>query len=92
MAKSRNRIQYLLNEYLERNGSIDLLLPDGVEIAIGITQQGKRGVEKMSDYCWVTTTRGNCTTIMDKYSMSMEFDNESQCLVNQSEQGIVTVI
>jgi len=88
MAKSKNRIQYLLNDYLERNGTIDLLLPDGVELEIGITQEGKRGAEKLADYCWVATTREDRATVIDRYAMSMEFD-DGACLV---DEGMVTII
>ena len=91
MAKSRNGIQSNLNDYLERNGTIDILLPDGVEIEIGITQEGKRGAEKLADYCWVTATRDDRVTVIDRYAMSMEFENDA-CLVDQRDEGIVTII
>jgi len=91
MAKTRNSIQSVLNAYLERKGSIDILLPDGVELEIGITRQGKLGVEKSSDYCWVVATRDDRATSIDRYSMSMEFDDTSS-VVDQTDQGRVTII
>ena len=91
MAKSKNRIQHLLNDYLERNGTIDILLPDGVEVEIGITQQSKIGSEKLADYCWVATTRKDRATVIDRYAMSMEFDDDA-CLVDQTDEGIVTIV
>ena len=89
---SKNSIQSLINTYLERHGSIDILLPDGVGLEIGITQEGKHGLEKLHDYCWVVTKREDRSTVIDKYSMSMFFEDSAKCIVDQNDRGIVSVI
>lgn len=93
MPAKKNKIQFLLNEYLECHGSINILLPDGVNIEMGITQEGKNGAERKRNYCWVTTSREGCSTILDKYAMSMHFEDiDSKFVINQADEGIVTVV
>ncbi len=88
----KNRIQSLINTYLERHGAIDILLPDGVGLEIGITQEGKHGEEKHHDYCWVVTTQGDRSTVIDKYSMSMSFDGNANCIIDHHDRGTVSVV
>jgi hypothetical protein len=38
-----SKIQHLLVSYLLKNGSIDLLLPDGIKLEIGIIQENSEG-------------------------------------------------
>ncbi len=92
MAKQKSRIQALLISYLSRFGSINLALPDGMDLEIGITQEGKHGFEKRNDYCWVVTRRDNREAMVDKYSMSMFFDEDTQRIVDVQEQGAIHVI
>lgn len=93
MSKNKSRIQFLLNEYIEKFGSIDLLLPDGVGVEIGITQEGKRGVEKRPEYCWVVTSRDDRFTTFDRYAMSMHFsEDKDRTILDVADQGTVTVI
>lgn len=92
MAKNKNTIQFLLNDYLETFGSIDLLLPDGVKLQIGITQEGKHGIEKCSDYCWVVTSRDDRMTMLDRYVSTMKFSEDRNHLVDNSDTGFVTVL
>lgn len=87
-----NRIQSLLNTYLERFGSINLLLPDEMALEIGITQQSKHGDVKMQDYCWVVTKRGTRSSTLDRYSMSMSFDEDEQKIVDNADRGTVYII
>ena len=89
----KKRIQSLINNYLDQFGTIDILLPDGVELEIGITQEGKRGAEKHPDYCWVVTSREDRTMSLDKYSMMMTFaDEDANCIVDHHDRGVVSVI
>jgi len=94
MASNKNRIQYLLNEYLERHGSIDLLLPDGVGVEIGITQEDAAGSRKYGDYCCVVTKREDDerSAIFDRYAMSLEFGDGNCHVLDDTDRGVVTVI
>lgn len=74
----RNKIQQLLITYLRQFGSIDLSLPDGVKLSIGITQEGKHGTFCSDDYCWVTATRDDRATSLDSYNLGMSFAKKDQ--------------
>ena len=87
----KSRIQSLLITHLQKFGSIDLLLPDGMRLEIGITQETKNGVTKDQNYCWVVTTRDDRRTILDRYSMSMFFD-DPRFVIDSRDQGTVSVI
>ena len=93
MARSnKNRVQFILNEYLEMHGKIDLQLPDGVGLQIGITQDGPRGPERQADYCWVCASRDDRSTTIDRYSLSAHFDDLSRKVLAEEDQGEVTII
>lgn len=87
----RNRIQASLIKYILKFGSINLVLPDGVGVEIGITQETKHGEIKSADYCWVVTSRDDRRTMLDRHSMSMLFDDE-RLLVDSQESGTVYVL
>jgi len=90
MAK-KNKIQALLINYLLQHGSIDLMLPDGIKLGIGITQESKNGTVKNDEYCWVIANRGDRMTFVDRYSMSLNFDVEDCCMICENS-GSVDVI
>jgi hypothetical protein len=93
MAKTnKGKIQFLLNEYLDQHGKIDLLLPDGVGVEIGITQEGPRGPERRADYCWIATSRDDRSTILDQYSLSVHFDDPKRTILAEQDEGDVTII
>ena len=75
MRNNRNKVQFLLNEYLEMHGKIDLQLPDRVDLEIGITQETKRGTERQGDYCWVSASRDDRSMMLDRYALSASFEN-----------------
>lgn len=89
---SKGRIQHLLNKYIDKFGSISLDLPDKINIQIGITQEGKRGIEKSPDYCWVVATREARSAMLDKYLLSVNFDEKENYIVDSHESGSVHII
>lgn len=53
-----SKIQELVIKHLLSNGELQILLPDGLTLDIGITQEGKDGgLHKVKDYCWVIAQR-----------------------------------
>jgi len=91
MAKN-SKIQSLLNAYLERYGNIDLLLPDGVNVQIGITQDSKNGPVKEGNYCWVVAKRDDRSMMLDRYSMCVNYDDSFNRMVDNSDEGVIYVI
>jgi len=76
---SKSKIQSLLITHLLKHGQISLLLPDGVKLEIGLTQEDQEGnLVVQEDYCWVIATHQNRSTCLDPYNMGLRFsDNES---------------
>ncbi len=81
-----NKIQLLIIKYLLDNGSIELLLPDGIKLEIGITQENEEGdLEIMDDYCYVITAREDKKTILDSYNLSLQFFEEKDTIIFKDE-------
>lgn len=82
-----NKLQYLLMNSLQKFGSVNLLLPDGMTLQIGITQTNNRGEEvKTDDYCYVVASRKDSSSVvMDSYNLAVSFPNEEDTLVYQDE-------
>lgn len=73
---SKDRIQYMLITHLLKEGKIDLVLPDGIKLAVGITREGRDGFEEIADdYCWVTASQGDRETFIDSYGLEMKFSD-----------------
>ena len=78
----KNKIQSLLVEHLLKHGQIELRLPDGVTLAIGLTQENKDGELTIKDnYCWVIASQGNRATSLDSYNMGLRFNDEEDVYV-----------
>lgn len=71
---SKGKIQHLLVEYLLKYGQIELALPDGVVLEIGVTQEDETGgfVVK-DDYCWIIATHKNRSASIDPYNLGIRF-------------------
>jgi len=83
---NKNKIQSLLVTHLMKHGQIELLLPDGVILEIGITQEGNDGeIVKKDDYCWVITSRGGRSTSIDSYNLGLRFNDEKNVLVLEDQ-------
>lgn len=76
------KLQYLLIKELLETGTVELLLPDGITIEIGITQEDKHGnLKKSDDYCYVVASRNGKSTLLDTYNLGLRFEDEEDILV-----------
>lgn len=86
MNKSKaKKIQALLTTHLLNCGSIDLLLPDGVKIEIGITKEGKHGTEIADDYCFVRASREGNSTLLDTYNLGLQYRDNGNNFICEDE-------
>lgn len=71
---SKGKIQHLLIDYLLKHGQIELLLPDGVVLEIGLTQEDESGgfIVK-DDYCWIIATHKDRSAAIDPYNLGIRF-------------------
>lgn len=73
---TKDKIQCMLIKHLLTEGEIDLSLPNGIKLAVGITQEGKSGSRELcDDYCWVEASQGDRGTFIDSYGLEMQFEN-----------------
>jgi hypothetical protein len=81
-----NKLQYLLVSELLKNGSVELLLPDGITLQVGILQEDKMGdLRKAKDYCYVVATRDGKSTILDSYNLGLQFEAEEHTIIYEDE-------
>ncbi len=70
----KDKIQHLIISYLLENGQIAINLPDGLNLEIGITQEGKHGnLIKKDNYCWVVANMDDRTASIDSYNLGLKF-------------------
>ena len=79
---SKGKIQHLLIDYLLKHGQIEILLPDGVVLEIGVTQEDESGgfVVK-DDYCWVIATHKDRSAAIDPYNLGLRFSGDGKNFV-----------
>ena len=80
-AKAR-KLQYLLISELLDKGSVELILPDGVVLEIGIIQEDEFGeIKKTDDYCYVVATRQGKSTLLDSYNLGLQFEDDEDSII-----------
>lgn len=80
------KLQHLLITQLLAKGVVQLALPDGIKLEIGITQEGKDGsIEKTDDYCYVVATRDANTIALDSYNLGLQYEKAEETMVYESE-------
>lgn len=79
---SKNKIQCLLVTHLLKHGQISLLLPDGVTLEIGLTQENNEGELMVEpEYCWVIASQKDRSVCFDSYNMGLKFADDENILV-----------
>ena len=79
---SQNKIQALLVSHILKHGFIEILLPDGVNLEIGVTQEGLDGeVIAKDDYCWVIASQGDRSVSIDSYNLGLRFQDDRSKII-----------
>lgn len=80
------KLQYLLITQLLKRGTVELILPDGVTLEIGITQEDKYGrLHKEEDYCYVVASRDGKSIMLDSFNLGLQFEPEDHTIVYEDE-------
>ena len=80
------KLQYLLISHLLEVGRVDLLLPDGMKLEIGIMQENNRGdLVKSEDYCYVVASRDYKSTLIDSYNLGLRFEQGDDTIIYNDE-------
>ena len=84
----KDKIQHLLISHLLENGQIELTLPNGLTLEVGITKEGRYGeLELCDDYCWIIASQEDRSVCIDRYNLGLRFsDDDHKILVEDSEQ------
>jgi hypothetical protein len=79
---SQNKIQSLLISHLNKHGHIQLILPDGMMLEIGVDQENGNGeLVIKDDYCWVIASREERIASIDSYNLGVQFPDDKKTLV-----------
>jgi len=68
-------------------GHIDLVLPDGIRLEIGVVQEDETGkvINCIEDYCYVAATREETGFLLDSYNTVLQYSEEqSKILIEDS--------
>lgn len=80
------KLQYLLITHLLDQGRVELLLPDGMTLEIGIIQEnGKGDYVKSEDYCYVVASKDCKSTLIDSYNLGLRFDADDDTILYNDE-------
>jgi beta-galactosidase beta subunit len=80
------KLQYLLINQLLKKGSVELLLPDGVTIEIGITQEDQFGdLHREDDYCYVVASRDGKSVMLDSFNLGLCYEPEEHTIICEDE-------
>jgi len=83
---TKNRIQSLLVRHLLQEGSIELVLPDGMILEVGLTQEGNAGnLEIADDYCWVIASQHDRAVSIDSYNLGLRYSQEQDKLICEQD-------
>lgn len=76
------KIQSLIVKHLLDFGTLDILLPDGIVLEIGIVQEDKNGkCRKMDDYCYVAAQREGRKTLLDSFNLGLSYPDSDDAIV-----------
>ena len=86
----RDKIQQLLISFLLEEGEINLNLPDGMKLNIGIVKEDSKGnLIKDKDYCWLIASQKDRDACIDSYNLSLKFqDGSGRIIMEDSNETI----
>ena len=87
----RDKIQCLLITYLMEKGQINLVLPDGMNLSLGITTFTKSGIQKEDNYCWLEASQDARQISLDSHNLDFQFGKDRLVFRNDDEDNICSV-
>jgi hypothetical protein len=84
---SKDKIQHMLITHLLKEGSIEIALPQGMQLALGLTNEGKHGTEIRNDYFWMTAMKDDKKISFDNYNLELEYSSD-RLVFNSDEENI----
>lgn len=83
---TKDKIQSLLVRLLLEEGSVELTLPDGMVLEVGVTQESKKGdLEITPDYCWVVASQHDRAVSIDSYNLGLRYSQKQSKLICEQD-------
>lgn len=79
-----DKIQHLLITQLKKSGVVEIILPDGINLKIGITEMDQEGnvvINQDDDYCWITANRLDKSILLDSFNLGLSFNDDPRTIV-----------
>lgn len=84
-AAAKSKIQRLFVEYLLKEGTLELALPNGMVLEVGVTQENRYGDQEITpDYCWVVASQKNRSVCIDRYNLGLRYQSDGSMVCEQS--------
>lgn len=82
----KDKIQHLIVTHLIEEGCLQITLPDGMIVELGIIKEGKDGsLEKQDDYCWLIASQKEREVSIDSYNLALKYkDGRGKMIVEDS--------
>jgi hypothetical protein len=85
----KDKIQHLLISHLLEEGTIQLSLPDGMVVELGILKEDKYGdLVKIDNYSWVIATQKEREVSMDSYNLGLRYNTDNGKIILEDESEI----
>jgi hypothetical protein len=82
---SKSKVQQIFMEHLMRDGAVELALPNGMVLEVGVTQENRYGdLEIMPDYCWVIASQKNRSVSIDRYNLGLRYSGDREIVCEHS--------
>ena len=80
-----SKIQRMFVELLMKEGALELALPNGTVLEVGVTQENERGdLEITPNYCWIVASREGRSISMDNYNLGIRYSGENEMVCEYS--------
>jgi len=80
-----SKVQRLFVELLMKEGALELALPNGMILEVGITQENREGdLEIIPDYCWIVASQKGRSISMDNYNLGIRYSGDKEMVCEYS--------
>jgi hypothetical protein len=82
---TKNKVQQIFVEHLLKEGVVELCLPNGMVLEVGVTQENRYGdLEITPDYCWVVASQKNRSVSIDSYNLGIRYSGDKEMVCEYS--------
>lgn len=80
-----SKVQRMFVELLMKEGALELALPNGMVLEVGITQENEVGdLEMTPDYCWIVASQRGRSISMDNYNLGIRYSGDKEMVCEYS--------